>query len=130
ASSDFRDELNQHYYRPEIRSQHYLGLQGGDGNGRYAFSAGYDANQANVVGNGDERITLSAKGDWGLLKKDRLKFSAGLYYTSNESNVQTEIPEGYLYERLADESGNPQAVIRQYSRRFAEANTLDGALDW
>lgn len=130
ANSDFRDELNQHYYRPEIKSQHYLGLQGGDGNGRYAFSAGYDANQANVVGNGDERITLSAKGDWALMKKDRLKISAGLYYTSNESIIQTEVPEGYLYERLADESGNPQAVIRQYSRRFTEGNTLDGALDW
>src|SRR5690606_34595013 len=82
------------------------------------------------VGNGDERITLSAKGDWALMKKDRLKISAGLYYTSNESTIQTEVPEGYLYEKLADESGNPQAVIRQYSRRFAETNTLDGALDW
>lgn len=130
ANSDFRDELNQHYYRPEIRSQHYLGLQGGDGSGRYAFSAGYDANQANVIGNRDERITLNAKGDWSLTKSDRLKISAGIYYTSNTSNVQTEVPEAYLYERLADESGNPQAVIRQYSRRFAEANTLDGALDW
>ncbi|MCE7056814.1 SusC/RagA family TonB-linked outer membrane protein [Algoriphagus sp. AGSA1] len=130
VNSDFRDELNRHYYRPEIRSQHYLGLQGGDGSGRYAFSAGYDANQANVIGNGDERITLSAKGDWSLMKKDRLKISAGLYYTSNESTVRTEVPEAFLYERLIDDAGNPQAVIRQYSRRFTEANTLDGALDW
>lgn len=130
ANSDFREELNQHYYRPEIRSQHYLGLQGGDASGRYAFSAGYDANQANVIDNGDERITLSAKGDWSLMKKDRLKISAGLYYTSNESIVKTEVPEGYVYERLTNESGNPQEVIRQYSRRFKESNTLDGALDW
>ena len=130
ANTDFRDELNRHYYRPQILSQHYLGLQGGDQNGRYSFSAGYDANQANVIGNRDQRITLSAKGDWSLLKKDRLKISAGLYYTSDEDLINTEVPEGFIYERLQDNLGNPQSIIRKYSRRFADGNTLGGALDW
>ena len=130
ASSDFREELYRHYYQPEIRSQHHLGLQGGDGVGRYVFSAGYDANQAQVIGNGNQRITLSAKGDWSLGKKEKLKFSAGLYYTSNETKTTTEVPEGFLYERLADRSGNPLPVVRQYSTRFKESNTLNGVLDW
>ena len=130
ANTDFREELNRHYYRPEIKSQHYLGLQGGNGNGRYTFSAGYDANQANVIGNRDERITLNAKGDWSLTTSDRLKISTGLYYTSNTTHIKTEVPEAHLYERLTDESGTPQAIIRQYSKRFTDGATLDGALDW
>ena len=130
ANTDFREELNRHYYRTEMRSQHHLGLQGGDQGARYAFSAGYDANQANVIGNRDDRITLNAKGDWALLKEERLKISAGLYYTSNQSIETTEVPEAYLYERLTDESGTPQEIIRQYSKRFKEGATLNGALDW
>lgn len=130
ADSDLREELYRHYYRPEVRSQHYIGIQGGDQTGRYAFSAGYDANQANVIGNSDERITLNAKGDWTLLKNDKLRLSAGLYYTSNARNIGTEVPEAFPYERLTDESGNPISIIQKYSSRFTQSTTFNGALDW
>lgn len=130
AESDFREELNRYFYRPEVKSQHYIGLQGGDNSGRYAFSAGYDANQAHVIGNGDERITLNAKGDWTLLKNEKLRLSAGIYYTSNLRSTETEVPEAFPYERLADESGNPLPIIQKYSSRFTESTTLGGALDW
>jgi TonB-linked SusC/RagA family outer membrane protein len=130
GASDFRQDLYRHFYQPAIQSQHFLGVSGGDRKANYNFSLGYDKNRADVVGNNDRRITLSAKGGWKLLKNEKLTFNFGFHFTENRNNRSTEVPNGFLYESLEDEFGNPLPVIRQYSRRFVENNQFGDLLDW
>lgn len=130
ASADFRQELYRHYYRPAFTNQQFIGLETGGKDAQYAFSAGYDGNQLSVEGNETRRITFSAKGNWNLGSRKKLRISTGFYYTGNLATTGTEMPEGYAYERLADDAGNPLPLIKEYSRRFVENNTLDGLLDW
>lgn len=130
SEADFRQDLNRHYYQPALQGQHFLGIRGGDRKANYNFSVGYDKNRANVVGNSDRRITLSAKGGWKLLKNERLTLNAGFHFTENRENIGTEVPDGFLYESLKDEFGNPNPIIRQFSRRFVENNVFGDLLDW
>ncbi|WP_236979882.1 SusC/RagA family TonB-linked outer membrane protein [Membranihabitans maritimus] len=126
---DVREELNQYYYRPTWKQQYSLSLQGGTGRHRYAFSVGYDDNQAQIIGNGRKRITLNARNTW-TSRSERLRTDIGLYFSRDRTDNDNSAPGTYPYESLADNSGQPLPVMRGYRRTYLDGLDTVGLLDW
>ncbi|GAB3665187.1 TonB-dependent receptor [Echinicola sediminis] len=128
-NTDFRGELEKHYYTPALNQQYSLGIRGGGQNNNYAVSLGYDRNNTSVAPNYSERWTLNGKQNWKLLH-DRLKASAGIYLSKSASFQGTQLPQGYAYESLTDENGNPVAITGNLSTRYIASVADEGLLDW
>ncbi|MFD2037548.1 SusC/RagA family TonB-linked outer membrane protein [Belliella marina] len=126
---DFRDDLNRFYYRNAINQQHSVQVRGGSSHHTYSFAAGYDKNLNNVVKDDNERLTLNFQNGWSLLD-DKLDVSLGLYYVQGIANNRTEVPDGYAYERLADDLGNHLPLNFGYSNKYLNSIAEDGLLDW
>lgn len=129
SSQDSRSQLQQYFYRPARAQQYSLSLSGGGDRSAYSISTGYDQSQSSVIGNQNSRITLNAQNQWSLAK-NRLEFNLGLYVAESQAKENTQVPDLYPYELLADEQGNPLPVIRSYSRRFIESEEVQNLLDW
>ncbi|MCH7410690.1 SusC/RagA family TonB-linked outer membrane protein [Belliella sp. DSM 111904] len=129
SNQDSRSDLSDHFYRTTVNRQLALNISGGGNTHRYTFSAGYDKNDATIVGNGRQRISLNTQNHWSLLR-NRLEVSLGMYYTNSYTESGTEVPTPYPYERLVDENGNPTTITQGYSRRYIESIAGQGLLDW
>lgn len=127
--TDDRRELLDHFHRPAVRQQYALNYSGGDKLHQYSYSAGWDNNLSNVIGNDNSRITLSTLQSWKS-KNEKFNVSTGLYLVSRSFTNGTSLPELFPYERLADEAGNPLAVYQNYSPRFKNSLAEAGLLDW
>ena len=126
---DFRNDLQQYYYRPRVNQQHSLSVSGGGASTRYQFSMGYDKNLQGVKGNEDDRWTLQAKNSWSLFK-DKLNWNAGIYLTKSRALTGTNVPQNYPYSTLADGQGNPVPIYTNYSSRYIESVNGQGLLNW
>ncbi|TDQ79458.1 SusC/RagA family TonB-linked outer membrane protein [Sphingobacterium yanglingense] len=138
---DVRSDYEKYLYRSPLLQQYALRAEGGNGNNRYFASFGYDLNQSEVIGNSSGRFTGTAGNIMGFFK-DKLTVSAqasfslnnivnnGLKevtYSSHRGIPSTKI---YPYARLADEQGNPLAMLKNYSSRYLTSVANDGLLDW
>lgn len=137
-SQDVRNDLDRYINRTSLNRQFALSISGGSGNQRYFASAGYDHNLLNSRGNDYGRLTLNAKNTWSLFKQ-KLELTTGIYFAQNNSKLNNPGIAGirmsgaapiYPYARLADDAGNPVAVIRDYRRGFVEAAQQQGLLNW
>ena len=133
---DVRNDLDKYFYRKSVNQQYSLGLDGGSLNQRYFFSIGFDKNLDNAVGNGFDRVTLSANNTWTMLDK-KLEVTVGMNLTetgtdlNNPGNLTWNNGERiYPYAALADASGNPLPVTHNYREGFVQAATNTGLLDW
>lgn len=137
-SYDLRNDLNQYLYRPQLNQQYNLGISGGAKTHTYRVSLGYDQIGEEVVGNTSDRITLSLRNDFKLLK-DRLSIQTGFYGVKSQALNQNTGPNDlffspfsdmYPYARLDDEAGNPLSINRDYRTGFKEGLQELGFLDW
>lgn len=137
-SYDLRDELNRNLYRPQLHQQYNLGVAGGGGSHAYRLSLGLDDIRTEIVGNSSNRITLSLKNDFSFLS-DKLSIQTAIYGVKSRSVEQGLAPDDltfssyakmYPYARLADESGNPLAVNRDYRYSFKDKMVGSGFMDW
>jgi TonB-linked SusC/RagA family outer membrane protein len=139
---DLRDDASRYLYRTSVNQQYALNFSGSTKHHQYYTSAGYDKNVSSSKGNGFSRISLALKNNLSL-DNDRLKIAAHLFYTgtttdnnhigypdltytSATGNNGTQL---YPYARLADASGQPLNVIRDYRTGFINSAT-DRLLDW
>jgi TonB-linked SusC/RagA family outer membrane protein len=127
-------EYRKYFYRPSVNQQYAANLSGGNAVQRYYFSAGYDKNLDNLVGNGYDRFTLNGKNTW---KWKSLEFSADLYLaqtTTTRNNpgglYWNRGPQLYPYARLAGPNGEALAVTEDYRQSFVTAAQNAGLLDW
>lgn len=133
---DLRDDLGRYFYRRSVNQQYNINLTGGGEKNSYYFSAGFDKNLQNTVGNGYQRITLDGSNTFSPAKN--LDVTLGLNYVQSwqESNsTLSQLSTGTYstltpYTRLADDQGNPVAVLRAYSEDFAANATSRGFLPW
>ncbi|TDQ79089.1 SusC/RagA family TonB-linked outer membrane protein [Sphingobacterium yanglingense] len=138
---DVRSDYEKYLYRSPLLQQYALRAEGGNGSNRYFASFGYDRNQSEVIGNSSSRFTGTAGNSMGFFK-DKLTVSAqasfslnnivnnglkDVTYSSHRGIPSTKI---YPYARLADEQGNPLAVLKNYSSRYLTSVANDGLLDW
>jgi TonB-linked SusC/RagA family outer membrane protein len=137
---DVRNDFNKYVYQKAINQQYSVSLAGGTNAVSYQFSAGYDKNISSVKQNGYNRFTISSQNTYQPFKG--LSLSAGVNFSSNaltENNYQNQYgslrPGGkyadlYPYARLADQYGQPLAVIKDYSQAFVGETLNEGFLDW
>ncbi|MBN7816258.1 SusC/RagA family TonB-linked outer membrane protein [Algoriphagus pacificus] len=118
-SRDFRNELDQYYYRPAVNQQYALNLSGAGTVHQYNLSLGYDRNSSQIVGNENSRLTLSQNNAWKLLD-DKLDIGAGIYWVQGKDINRTNLARGVAYDRLTDEEGNPIAISEAYSDRYLD----------
>ncbi|MDO9553271.1 SusC/RagA family TonB-linked outer membrane protein [Rhodonellum sp.] len=128
-TSDIRSDLGRYYYSNAVYKQSALNINGASDRHRYLVSVGYDDNALAVSGNSNNRFTLTLKDAWTSANK-KLEMNAAVFMTKANSIEKTNVPQGYPYERLADENGNPQEITRNFSARYKESVAGSGLLDW
>lgn len=134
---DVRSDMQQYLYRPSVRQQYAVNLNGGSNNMSYLFSVGYDKGLSSLEGNEDERLTLRSSATLQLLKKWQLKSDILLTHSSALNNS----PGGYNaynfyganispYARLVNEDGSPAAVDIFHRGVFTDTAGGGSLLDW
>jgi len=135
---DVRDQLQKYFYRPAVNVQNSISLQGGSEKANYFFSAGYDNDLGNLIGNSNNRVTLHSYNIFEPLK--RLEISVSLDYIpsvsvndNNVSQIYLGGPQGYgmlPYTILADAKGNAIPITRDYNTAFVSQAPANGFLNW
>ncbi len=139
---DIRNDFKKYFYRQRVNRQYSFSLNGGNEIQNYFISAGYDKNTESLVGNDFSRFTFNASNTFSLLK-NRLELRAGILYSQTKEiadNPGTGAGVIYMispsssfqlpYARLADENGNPLAVVKNYRDSFIESTAQTGLLNW
>ncbi|GAA4326197.1 SusC/RagA family TonB-linked outer membrane protein [Mucilaginibacter gynuensis] len=133
---DIRQDVSHYLYRPAVKQQYALSLDGGSLNQRYYYSLGYDRNLDNLQGNGFNRLTLNGNNTWTMLDR-KLEFSLGLnlVHTLTDQNNPGSLlwnrgQNIYPYAALADQNGNALALTRDHRLGFIDEAAGQGLLDW
>jgi len=138
ASHDVKNDFEKYFYQRSVDQQYALSISGGSAIQKYYLSAGYDNNLDNLVRNGYQRVTLHTNNTYSLFDQ-KLELTFGVDYV--QSHAQLNNPgynsiywKGssllYPYASLADASGNPQNVYKDFSQPFKTAATANGLLNW
>ncbi|UTA67277.1 SusC/RagA family TonB-linked outer membrane protein [Emticicia sp. 21SJ11W-3] len=135
-SLDLRNDYSRYLYRNSLLQQYAMNLSGGTTAHRYYWSAGYDRNLSASVGDQFNRLTLNLANHFSFLQQ-KLELGTGIYFTRTTDqqnslgtlNLETLRPL-YPYARLADESGNALAIVKDYRTSFVQNAALRGLYDW
>ncbi|SEN94101.1 TonB-linked outer membrane protein, SusC/RagA family [bacterium A37T11] len=127
---DARNDLLKYYYRDQVNQQYLLNVSGGSNNQKYYLSGGFDKNLNNQIDNSFKRFTLNVNNSYFLFN-DRLEVNTGVNFVSSltSSSLDNYQPVN-LYDKIADENGNPIPVFSNYSRDYTESSTNSQLLDW
>lgn len=130
---DTRNDLRKYFYRRSVNQQYALNLSGGYSNHHYYFSAGYDKNLANAVGNAYQRITLNANNTYALVK-EKLELSTGIIFSAATTTVnnagQLLATPRYPYSQLAGANGMPLTVFTGYRQAYKDTAGGGNLLNW
>ncbi|MDF2159382.1 SusC/RagA family TonB-linked outer membrane protein [Algoriphagus sp. CAU 1675] len=129
GNSDLRQQITDYYLQPSLHQQHALSITGGSEAHAYQVSLGYDHNRADLIGNSSNRWTLGVGDQWKGLK-NKLEMGLSLNLANQNSLIQTDIPTGYVYDRIVDQNGNPLSIAGNYSSRYVSSMANSGLLDW
>ncbi|MFH6983492.1 SusC/RagA family TonB-linked outer membrane protein [Marinoscillum luteum] len=132
ATYDVRDEAETYFYRPGVRQQYALSMEGGTQKNAYYFSSGYDQNQTSIDGNDRNRLTLSLKNRFRPITPLELEAGVNIIHNGTTSNGLRwgEVATPYPYTRLADDEGNWLPVVRDLRMPYAAQAEAAGLLDW
>lgn len=129
GQSDIRKDISSYYLKPSISQQYALAIRGGGKQHSYHVSLGYDQQDSDVIGNSSNRWTLAAGNQWTAFK-NRLGIGIQLNLARQDTKNQTAMPNGYAYESLVDENGNPTWITNTYNTRYLESVEGMELLDW
>ena len=127
---DSRQQLLKYFYRPSVNQQYQASVSGGSANQKYFFSAGYDKNLSNSVGNSYDRITLNGSNTYYFLKNKLELFTNIVYTGSTTKSVPVLSATSYPYDQLADANGNPLAIANTLSIPYASTAGNGQLLNW
>lgn len=134
---DIRDDFKKYLYQNSLRQQYAMNFSGGTANQKYFFSAGYDNNGDELIGQGMKRLTLNANNTYALLDK-RLEISIGMLFTRTENKNNGLSPNNisygsynsiYPYARLKNDDGS-NATIPKYRSGYIDTAGVGILLDW
>lgn len=127
---DVRNDLSKYWYRPSVNQQYAASLSGGNANSRYLFSAGWDKNVDNLVGNGLDRVTLKGTNTWSLVNR-HLDVTLGVNYVQSQTRLNNPgLPawnQGALLYPYARLNG---PITHDYRLLFIDSARRSGLLDW
>ncbi|QJD95976.1 SusC/RagA family TonB-linked outer membrane protein [Mucilaginibacter robiniae] len=136
AGHDIRDDFRKYVYQTSTRQQYALSLRGGTDKSAWLASTGYDRNVDNLDAK-YSRVNLNFQDTYKPLKN--LQLTAGLYYTQSQStsgkpgygSVTSRSGQYfYPYAQLADASGNPLPIVKDYEYQYAQSAASNGLLNW
>ncbi|GGH28843.1 SusC/RagA family TonB-linked outer membrane protein [Sphingobacterium alkalisoli] len=137
-TTEVREEAMAHLYQPSVYQQYALNARGGGERFTYFVSGGYDRNRADVIGNRNERINLNIQNTFKPAKE--LEFSTALWYSQQKAvnnGIGLNDLKGHAthvglspYTRLADNNGDPRAIIKDYRQTYIDEAEAQGLLDW
>jgi len=135
---DARKDIERYFYQNSVNQQYNLNISGAQDKLTYFFSAGYDANRSNLVGQNYERISLRNATTYRLT--DKLQLQGTMQYiqsterTGDNPGMNTGIGYGLNglspYTRLVDENGVAQPYHSYYRKAFIDTAGSGNFLDW
>lgn len=136
SKNDIRRDYLKYLYRKAFTQQYSLSLSGGSEKVNYLLNGGFDKNQLSIVNDGNKRNTFNASINIKPVKS--LELNSSFFYTDTKSvndGINAVAPgldkaNIYPYARLANDAGNPIAVIRDH--RTGYIDTVGNGLlkDW
>ncbi|MBW3466862.1 SusC/RagA family TonB-linked outer membrane protein [Arthrospiribacter ruber] len=132
--NDVRNDLSKHFFRNQVNKQYALDISGANESVNYMFSAGYDDNTEDIVGNRNSRLTLNSKNTFNFLN-GKLRLNTGIYYVQTQRNQSTEVPTSLdysIYDTFSDVNGMHLPISRTYSTRYLESveSNHPSLVDW
>lgn len=134
---DIRDEAMRYLYRKIVNQQYSLNLNGGVEEHRFYVSAGLDKNTGELIGNGYNRVTLSAKNDFKPSERFSVSTSLNYMFSALQNNgisILDLTPSGmndiYVYARLVDDDSNALPIVRTNRLTYTDRAARMGLLDW
>jgi TonB-linked SusC/RagA family outer membrane protein len=135
--NDIRNDFDKYFNRKSVNQQYAVSLSGGSENNAFFVSGGYDKNLDNLIGNGYSRATFNATNTYSLLQH-KLDLSTGVYFTSGKTTQNNPGTNSivnlfgwqYPYAKLADDNGDPLAIVKDYQTDFVNAASGSGLLNW
>lgn len=133
---DYRYDLKKYFYQPSLIQQYQLSVRGGGNNNDYSFSAGYDRNRSDQVGNANNRLTLNAGNRFDIFRDLTLSTDFSYLQTNIQSNAVGEVSPGggkslYPYARLVGDNGEALAIVKEYNYAWiTDPVAQAGLLDW
>lgn len=136
---DIRNDFNKYIYRNATNQQYALSLNGGGKQISYLLGAGYDNNLNNLINSSYNRLNLRM--DVRLKPIKNLEIQTGLLYTNNRSREGGSenslvynsgfLSNVYPYARMADDSGSPLAIGKNYRTNYLDnLSNNPNLLDW
>lgn len=134
---DVRGDFEKYFYRQSVNRQYSLSMSGGAEKMGYYLSAGLDRNDDALVRNDLNRISINSMLTYHPTKS--LEISSNLVYSFSKkrennygmANVTSGGTYGlYPYAQLADDNGNPLAIVRDYNTDFVSQAEENGLMDW
>jgi TonB-linked SusC/RagA family outer membrane protein len=134
---DVRNDIEKYLYQKSVNQQYNLNLHGGSDKNTYFFSAGYDNDLSNSVGNKNDRFTLNSQNTFRPV--NNLELSVALNYTEANAtnNSISSLNSGgsyatvYPYAQLADANGNHLAIVKDYNYSWvSDPVAQKGLLNW
>ena len=137
-SLDIRNDLSKYFYRSATQQQYSINMHGGSAYNDYLFTVGYDKNVDNLVGNKNDRLTLRANNNFYPAKG--LEINTDLLYTTSSFTSNSQLSNFfpgsgkfayYPYAQLADQSGNPLSVVKDWNYSYiTDSAAQAGLLNW
>lgn len=140
AGHDIRNEFNKYMYRPRVHQQHAITISGGSQNSRYSIGAGFDQSISELVGNDNDRITMSFKNENKFLN-EKLLLNTSIYLvksnlTNNSINPATLTMQAtgaerlFPYAKLRNDQGDNLPITYEYRENFVLQAEQQGLLNW
>jgi len=127
---DRRKDQERYFYRLGINQQYALSASGGGKQNQYYFSAGYDKNLSNQVGNQYDRITLNANNTYSWWKR-KLELTTGIIFSATQiRSAANSFSISSPYAQLADADGQPAALYLTQRKPYIDTAGDGRLLDW
>ena len=131
AGHNIQQDLDKYYYRPSVRQEYHLRMEGGAADHKYYASLGYERDPTDLVRNRYQRVTAFL--NYGARSRDKkleALFSGNLATVNTLNNNTGDVPVSYPYAALASASGAPLPVAYQYNPAFIDTAAGSYPLDW
>lgn len=136
-NQNVKEDLSNHFYRNASSHQHGISVLGRSENYQYAFSAGYAAEQYDLVGNSNDRVALRSANEYQV--NERLKLDAVISVVMNNTthsgnNGLNMINYGRFglspYASLVNSNREAAPYYGNYRKAFLDTVGQANHLDW
>ncbi len=124
---DVRNDYLKHYYTATVTQQHALNISGGAKQHSYFYSMGYDANNTNMVGNSNRRLSLRLNNNININSKLLLRLNVTYvrqHYTKNNpggyGSLNSNGRQLYPYASFTDVAGKEVPLDFYHRKGFTD----------